>query len=218
MNAGGANARAIDNVKPLYVSLFMDRNTRLQMRLMRPAAYGRAPHMLQPLQSFPVFPGMMAGGLYGGQQFFQNRWVRPVGHMLPAQGRMAIWPPRAAAAAPPARPAEQQKAVFQQQARNIPSAAPAAPVAPVAAAPAPNKNDLAAMLAQATPQDQKQMLGERLYVLITPTHAQLAGKITAMLLDGLDTAELLGVIESRAALDKNIKLAVDALQQHSKKG
>ncbi len=212
------NARAIKNSKPLYVSLFMDRNTRLQMRLMNPAAYGRAPHMLQPLQSFPVFPGMMAGALHahGGPQFFQNRW-RPVGHMLPAQGRMAIWPPRAAAAAP-ARPAEQPKAVFQQQARNIPSAAPAAPVAPVAAAPAPNKIDLAAMLAQATPQDQKQMLGERLYALITPTHAQLAGKITAMLLDGLDTAELLGVIESRAALDKNIKLAVEALQQHSKKG
>ncbi len=86
----------------------------------------------------------------------------------------------------------------------------------VAVAPAPNKNDLAAMLAQATPEQQKQMLGERLYMLIVPTQSQLAGKITGMLLDGLDTVELLGLIDSPVALDDKIKLALDALQKHAK--
>jgi polyadenylate-binding protein len=115
----------------------------------------------------------------------------------------------------PARPAGpgQPQAVFKQQARNVPSAAPGAPAA---AAPAQNKNDLAAMLAAASPEQQKQMLGERLYMLIIPTQPQLAGKITGMLLEGLDTAELLGLIDSPLALDEKIKLALEALQKHSK--
>jgi polyadenylate-binding protein len=103
--------------------------------------------------------------------------------------------------------------VFKQQARNVPSAAPGAPAA---AAPSQNKHDLAAMLAQASPEQQKQMLGERLYMLIIPTQPQLAGKITGMLLEGLDTAELLGLIDSPLALDEKIKLALEALQKHSK--
>ena len=40
------------------------------------------------------------------------------------------------------------------------------------------------------------MLGERLYMLIVPTQPQLAGKITDMLLEALNTAELLGLIHS----------------------
>ena len=72
------------------------------------------------------------------------------------------------------------------------------------------------MLAQATPEQQKQMLGERLYTLIVPTQPQLAGKITGMLLEGLDTAELLGLIDSPLALDEKIKLALDALQKKQK--
>jgi polyadenylate-binding protein len=71
------------------------------------------------------------------------------------------------------------------------------------------------MLAQATPEQQKQMLGERLYMLIVPTQASLAGKITGMLLEGLETAELLDLIDSPLALDEKIKLAVDALQKHA---
>ena len=72
------------------------------------------------------------------------------------------------------------------------------------------------MLAQATREQQKQMLGERLYMLIVPTQPQLDCKITGMLLEGLDTAELLGLIDSPLALDEKIKLALDALQKHAK--
>jgi hypothetical protein len=105
----------------------------------------------------------------------------------------------------------------EAKSRNVPSSAPGAPVA---VAPATINIDLAAMLAQAnlaamlahaTPEQQKQMIGERLYPLIVPTQQQLAGKITGMLLDGLDTAELLGLIDSPVALDEKIKMALDAL-------
>ena len=67
------------------------------------------------------------------------------------------------------------------------------------------------MLAQATPEQQKQMLGERLYTLIIPTQPQLAGKITGMFLDHLETTELLGLIDSPFALDEKIKLALAVL-------
>jgi hypothetical protein len=97
----------------------------------------------------------------------------------------------------------------RQQARKLPSAAPAA------AAPAPTDNDLIATLAHATPEQQKQMLGERLYMLIVPTQPQLAGKITGMLLEALNTAELLGLIDSPLVLDEKIELAIQSLRAHS---
>ncbi len=85
--------------------------------------------------------------------------------------------------------------------------------------PPQGPSSLAAMLAQATPEQQKQMLGERLYMLIVPFKSQLAGKITGMLLEGLNTAELLGLIDSPIALHEKIKLAVDAIESAAwKKG
>ena len=228
--------------KPLYVSLHMSSDQRKQYILsqsMRQPSF-RTPMYNPGMMPYNIYPGMM-GAMPYGQQFPQNRMMggmRPVGapgRMMPGQGhagprnapfmgpgQMAVRPPRSnnlpggpGMGAAPARPAApgQPQAVFKQQARNVPSAAPGAPAA---AAPSQNKHDLAAMLAQASPEQQKQMLGERLYMLIIPTQPQLAGKITGMLLEGLDTAELLGLIDSPLALDEKIKLALEALQKHSK--
>jgi polyadenylate-binding protein len=58
----------------------------------------------------------------------------------------------------------------------------------------------AAALAQASPMEQKNMIGERLYMLISRYQPTLAGKITGMLLDGMDTSELLHLIESPDSL------------------
>jgi polyadenylate-binding protein len=210
--------------KPLYVCLHVSRERRLP--LLGPHGMQQN-NFRQPMYNnpamMPFYPGMMGGVPYP-QHFLHNR-VRPAArHMMPnqgprsfgAHGHMAVRPPRVYPAAAPAAAAPGQQpvhAVFKEQARNLPTAAPAVPVA---AAPAPNKNDLAAMLAQATPEQQKQMLGERLYMLILPTQPQLAGKITGMLLEGLDTAELLGLIDSPVALVEKIKLALDALKKHAK--
>ncbi|CAF4341156.1 unnamed protein product, partial [Rotaria sordida] len=56
-----------------------------------------------------------------------------------------------------------------------------------------------AVLANATPQEQKQMLGERLFPLIQQMQPELARKITGMLLEIVNT-ELLHMLESRESL------------------
>lgn len=71
----------------------------------------------------------------------------------------------------------------------------------------------AAALAAATPEQQKVMLGERLYPLIHARQPESASKITGMLLE-IDKAELLHLIESPEALDAKVNEAVDVLRKH----
>merc|ERR1712043_63880 len=72
----------------------------------------------------------------------------------------------------------------------------------------------ASMLAAAPPQEQKQMLGERLFPLISSMHSELAGKITGMLLE-IDNSELLHMLEDHASLKGKVDEAVAVLQAHS---
>ena len=55
------------------------------------------------------------------------------------------------------------------------------------------------MLAAAPPNEQKQMLGERLFPLIQSMHQELAGKITGMLLE-IDNSELVHMLEHQESL------------------
>ena len=63
------------------------------------------------------------------------------------------------------------------------------------------------MLAEAPPQEQKQMLGERLFPLIHVMYSELAGKITGMLLE-IDNSELLHMLESRESLKAKVNIIV----------
>lgn len=74
----------------------------------------------------------------------------------------------------------------------------------------------ASMLAEAPPQEQKQMLGERLFPLIHSMYPDLAGKITGMLLE-IDNSELLHMLESRESLKAKVEEAVAVLQAHQAK-
>ncbi|XP_016045483.1 polyadenylate-binding protein 4 isoform X3 [Erinaceus europaeus] len=74
----------------------------------------------------------------------------------------------------------------------------------------------ASMLASAPPQEQKQMLGERLFPLIQTMHSNLAGKITGMLLE-IDNSELLHMLESPESLRSKVDEAVAVLQAHHAK-
>ncbi|XP_030074753.1 polyadenylate-binding protein 4 isoform X1 [Microcaecilia unicolor] len=74
----------------------------------------------------------------------------------------------------------------------------------------------ASMLAAAPPQEQKQMLGERLFPLIQGMHPSLAGKITGMLLE-IDNSELLHMLESPESLRSKVEEAVAVLQAHQAK-
>ena len=62
----------------------------------------------------------------------------------------------------------------------------------------------ASMLAEAPPQEQKQMLGERLFPLIHSMYPDMAGKITGMLLE-IDNSELLHMLESRESLKAKVR-------------
>ncbi|XP_038066075.1 polyadenylate-binding protein 1A-like [Patiria miniata] len=74
------------------------------------------------------------------------------------------------------------------------------------------------MLAAASPQQQKQMLGEHLLPLIQRSHGELAGKITGMLLE-TDNSELLHMLESYELLKAKVDEAVNVLKAHqAKKG
>merc|ERR1739845_169910 len=74
----------------------------------------------------------------------------------------------------------------------------------------------ATMLAAAPPQEQKQMLGERLFPLIARMHPDLAGKITGMLLE-IDNADLLHMLEDHNSLKSKVEEAVAVLQAHQGK-
>lgn len=57
---------------------------------------------------------------------------------------------------------------------------------------------------------QKQMLGERLYPLVSQMQPELAGEITGMLLD-IDNTELLHLLEFRESLEAKVKEAIAVL-------
>eukprot|EP00112_Aurelia_sp_Birch-Aquarium-sp1_P007110 Seg1776.2 transcript_id=Seg1776.2/GoldUCD/mRNA.D3Y31 product="Polyadenylate-binding protein 4" protein_id=Seg1776.2/GoldUCD/D3Y31 len=71
-------------------------------------------------------------------------------------------------------------------------------------------------LATATPQEQKQMIGERLFPMVQEYENHLAGKITGMLLE-IDNSELLHMLESRESLRTKVEEAVQVLKAHQAK-
>ncbi|KAI3683836.1 hypothetical protein L1987_84351 [Smallanthus sonchifolius] len=71
------------------------------------------------------------------------------------------------------------------------------------------------MLSAASPEAQKQILGERLYPLVNQHKPELASKITGMLLE-MDNTELVLLLESPEALAKKVEEAVHVLLKVSK--
>lgn len=68
-------------------------------------------------------------------------------------------------------------------------------------------------LASATPEAQKQMLGERLFPLVNKEQPQLAGKITGMLLE-MDVTEILTLLEYPDELKLKVTEAREVLDSH----
>lgn len=112
------------------------------------------------------------------------------------------------------RPQQMQQKYRPQQ---VPAAQGQLPANPAQAINVPGQEPLTSgMLAAAQPQEQKQMLGERLYPLIHSMHPDWAGKITGMLLE-IDNAELLHMLDSRESLKAKVDEAVVVLQAHQAK-
>eukprot|EP00612_Vaucheria_litorea_P004141 CAMPEP_0171461106 /NCGR_PEP_ID=MMETSP0945-20130129/5693_1 /TAXON_ID=109269 /ORGANISM="Vaucheria litorea, Strain CCMP2940" /LENGTH=707 /DNA_ID=CAMNT_0011987399 /DNA_START=173 /DNA_END=2296 /DNA_ORIENTATION=+ len=76
------------------------------------------------------------------------------------------------------------------------------------------ENLTAQALAAASPELQKNMIGERLYPLIHEIKPDLAGKITGMLLE-MDNSELLHLLESPESLKAKIQEAMFVLEAHA---
>lgn len=112
----------------------------------------------------------------------------PVPQTVPGRPPQAQMPPQQ-----PVRPAPQQAVMVQGQ-----------------------EPLTSSMLAAAQPQEQKQMLGERLFPLIQRMYPDLAGKITGMLLE-IDNSELLHMLETNESLEAKVKEAVAVLQAHQAK-
>ncbi|OAX41953.1 polyadenylate binding protein [Rhizopogon vinicolor AM-OR11-026] len=134
---------------------------------------------------------------------------------VPPQGGAPTSRPPAGAPAPGVRNQQQYK--LNPQTRNA-GFAPA-PVAPTpAGAPQPEAASLApAALANASPMEQKQMLGEIIYMNIVSAQPDLAGKITGMLLE-MDNAELIHLLDSPDAMTAKVNEALAVLEDFSKDG
>ena len=112
-------------------------------------------------------------------------------------------------------PTQQRQYQYKQNIRNPQDQVAMAPVQPIQQVAA-QAVVIPGMLAAALPQEQKQMLGERLFPLIQQMHSELAGKITGMLLE-IDNSELLHMLESPESLKAKEAQAVAVLSAHQAK-
>ncbi|KAJ7109434.1 hypothetical protein C8R44DRAFT_842796 [Mycena epipterygia] len=191
--------------------------------------YGQ-PGMMPPA---PPLPSQQRPGPpqpYGAMPAGFRGAPRPPGARGPGSPTMPNAPmPRAAGPPPAAAPRAPAQPGVPPQAR--PPAAGAAPArAPAPTQPtyklnptvrngapaAPTGPDLtAAALASASPMEQKQMLGEVIYMKIASSQPELAGKITGMLLE-MDNNELLHLLESPDAMAGKVNEALAVLQEFVK--
>jgi len=166
----------------------------------RPITGGQQPPRATAAGGMPGMPGGMPAGMPRGPQPGQPMGAMGVGNR-PANYKYTptVRNPQPTPSVP-VQPAPPAMGVQPQQAVVITGQEPLT----------------ATMLAAAPPQEQKQMLGERLFPLIQQTHADLAGKITGMLLE-IDNSELLHMLENQQALKAKMEEAVAVLQAHQAK-
>ncbi|XP_039977476.1 polyadenylate-binding protein 1 isoform X1 [Xiphias gladius] len=173
-------------------------------------------------QHFQNMPGAMRPSAPRPQTFSTMRPASQVPRMMSTQRVAAqTMGPRpataAAAAATPVRGVPQYKyAAGVRNPQQHMSAQPQVTMQQPAVHVQGQEPLTASMLAAAPPQEQKQMLGERLFPLIQNMHPSLAGKITGMLLE-IDNSELLHMLESPESLRSKVDEAVAVLQAHQAK-
>jgi len=66
------------------------------------------------------------------------------------------------------------------------------------------------------PEEQKSVLGERIYPIILKSQPALAGKITGMILDSLPVEEILNLVDNVEGLNEKILEALNVLDEHQK--
>jgi polyadenylate-binding protein len=150
------------------------------------------------------YPNMYAQNMFGNSSMMHPRTA----------GGMPRGMPRGPAGprGMPGMPGQQRN--FNTQARNVPpQQMPQQPQQPpTAEVPAANAALTSAALVGVPSEMQKNMIGERLYPLVQQQQPDLAGKVTGMLLDGMETGELLHLLESPEDLQSKIREAMEVLE------
>lgn len=209
--------------KPLYVGYAQRKDVRVAQLQ---AQFAHRRKMIQMHPMYPPTPAMYYPGqqpptrqnfVYSPQTMAPNRRINvpgapagvprgPMTHMYnipPSAGRM----PRGGRA----NRGRVNPGNKNYPNRAIPRDMNAAPVS----MPQDPRSSLLQVLAAASPQDQKQMIGERLFPLIKQLESTRAGKITGMLLE-MDNSDLLELLESPQDLEAKVREAVDVLVAHEK--
>jgi len=238
-----ALAQRREDRKAQLASQYMDRVAKLRMQNVAslyapnnanyyvpaiPGATGATNRFFQPaIQMRPNSRWTQPGAnMRTAQQFLQSssfrapRPLQPPRPALPLVDAIKVLNNRPALAPLPPRPLPGYK--FTPSVRNqAPPPAMAPPLAPRGDAPTavlvPGQEPLTpSMLAVAQPQEQKQMLGERLYPMVREYSPSLCGKITGMLLE-MDNSDLLHMLDDRASLRDKMDEALAVLQAHQAK-
>lgn len=215
--------------KPLYVALHEPKEVRRQKLAQRHA--NRTKHMRPNLSNVPVGPGVFGAPppVYypapGGNQFVYQQPPQPT--MVPRQPTRGPWP----------NPQQPQQYPIQTGAPQYVQTRPNrgrgggqlgsgggrgrsnnrknTPIGPGQEAVGLVPGELTLQQLDAYPPDQqKLLLGERLYPLIQKVQSPLAGKITGMLLDsGWSIEELFSLLNDEEKLSVKIEEAVSVLNR-----
>jgi len=223
--------------KPLYVALHEPKEIRrhklLQRHNSRTQGAIRAGPVPTPSNVFPATQQVFYPSAVPAAYYYPNQVVRSGGR---GTWTSAAHPPGTHFAAPAPTPAvysgQPQAPPAARAGRGGPSGAAGAPPSngrgagarrskrspqqgPAEKLPEQPVFDLSVELLQQFPiEQQKMMLGERLYPLISKTQPNLAGKITGMLLDsGWSNEELLALVKDEEKLLPKIGEAVDVLER-----
>ncbi|CAH2061378.1 unnamed protein product, partial [Thlaspi arvense] len=227
--------------KPLYVALAQrkeERRAKLQAQFsqMRPAFipgvgprmpifpggapgmgqqmfYGQGPPPIMPHQAgFGYQPQMVPGmrpGYFGPMMQPGQQGPRPGGRRS-GDGPMRHQPQQPM---PYMQPQMMPRGRGYRYPRNMPDGPMPGGMVPVAydMNGMPYAQPLASSLAQATPAQQRTLLGESLYPLVDKIEHENAAKVTGMLLE-MDQTEVLHLLESPEALNAKVSEALDVLR------
>jgi len=209
------NGKIIGN-KPLYVALaqrkevrraqleqqFAQRAKGLPPRMPPGPMYNGQPVFFpQPGQPF-VYPGMMPRG-----RFPPGPYGQPMpNYVMVGGGRGGQQIKNAGRGGRGGMGMQQGRRGMKNQ-NAMPNPIPV-PIAPIV--PQPQQEPINSV------EEQKRMLGEKLYTLIYRGQPQLAGKITGMILESSHPDEIIQLIEAPEQLDSKVGEALNVLKDHEK--
>eukprot|EP01062_Namystynia_karyoxenos_P063178 TRINITY_DN55_c0_g1_i4.p1 TRINITY_DN55_c0_g1~~TRINITY_DN55_c0_g1_i4.p1 ORF type:complete len:671 (+),score=295.62 TRINITY_DN55_c0_g1_i4:103-2013(+) len=161
---------------------------------------GPRPMQQQQRQQFPLGGGRVPGPMGG----------------MPPMGGMGMMPGFGQA---PMQRMPQQMPGFQQQSMQRPMQQPMQSMMPMQNMPqmqvrqAPAGEIDPGRLATMSQEQQKNLLGEKLFAKVSMYDAQNAAKITGMLLE-MDNAEIINLVDSPQLLQPKVQEALEVLRQH----